>query len=315
MKEEKVHTATTTTGLKTVQTSADEISLEVTNEGDLNNMVHDYRKGFHKSLGGFRDDAKALGQKKRLATYRDLDAALAIIMVIKQPEHVSWLADVIEKTGVPVVEDEAKNNIFVMYCRILMGAWAEKPKGWKVGDPEPAFTWSENVWTYASVLRAAYNAGLRGRGDLYERLVADKGYGKLRNADKKDFDNDQVQKDKVSRFKAVTATKRALIPAQPFANVKQSGLVLLFGTVSADKQEIEVHGLLDESPAAVAARVTKYAETYGKDAVHAQQLAAKDAEIARAHAKVQRSLEFAKERLSELGENIDWPQDLDDDAI
>ena len=311
--EEKVNTTTTATGSKTVQTSATNIALAVNDERDFKNIITGYRDGYFKSLGRFGQEASELGKRKRDALHRDLDAALAIIMVIKQPEYAEWLLEALEETGIPVVEDETKNNIFVMYCRLLMGRW-ETPNGDKAGGAM-VFRWGENVWLYASVLRAASAAGLKGGGDLCERLAADNGLSKLKAADRKTLATDQREKDKLDRFKAVTsrAFVKATIPAAPFANVSSSGLVLLFGTVSADKQGIQVHGVLDESPAAVAARVAKFAEAHGKEAIHERQLAAMDAKMAKAQAKAERVVEYAKERLSELGQNTVWNIETYDD--
>lgn len=229
------NTFKTTAGRKTTKTSATNLDLTVTTQDEFNNLIAGYRDGFHKTASGFKSELTSLGERKRDALWKDLGAALSIIEIISQPANAEWLLDALDETGVPAVEDDEKQNVYVMYLRLLMGYWPDKPKGWKVGDPEPNFTWSENVWLYASVLRGAVKLGIKG-AKLYDQLVADKGLNKCKKADRTRLSNDQEEKDKKARLKAVTADSqiKANVPVTGFRGVPSNGdYVSLFGRVSS----------------------------------------------------------------------------------
>lgn len=253
-----------TSGSDLLETSATSLNLAVTNEEEFKNLIDGYRDGFHKTAGIFRDEAGALGQRKREALWKDLGAALSIIEVIQQPEYADWLEAALDETEIPVVEDDAKQNIYVMYLRLLMGYWPARPKSWKIGDPEPKFTWSENVWLYASVLRGAVKLGIKGE-DLYAKIKADGNLNKFKKADRQRLADDQEEKDKKARLKAATsdAMVKASVKASKFAKKVPSGYVSLFGRLSEDGKTIEILGLFDDKSDSVEARIQKYADKHG----------------------------------------------------
>lgn len=252
-------------GSEFLSTSANvELSLAVTNEDEFKSLIGGFRDSFHKSAGIFKDEAANLGKRKREALWEDLGAALSIIEVIQQPDYAEWLEAALDETGIPVVEDDAKQNIYVMYLRLLMGYWPAKPKGWKVTDPKPKFKWSENVWLYASVLRGAVKLGIEGK-DLYRKIKADGNLNKLKKADRQRLADDREEKDRKARLKLATSKKmvKATLEASKFGEPKSSDFVTLYGKVSADGKTIEILGLFDDKSDSVEARIQKYADKNG----------------------------------------------------
>ena len=254
----------TTAGSNLLETSATNLNLAITNETEFKNLIDGYRDGFHKTAGIFRDEAANLGRRKREALWKDLGAALSIIEVIQHPDYAEWLEAALDATGIPVVEDDAKQNIYVMYLRLLMGHWPARPKSWRVGDSEPKFTWSENVWLYASVLRGAVKRGINGK-TLYAKIKAEGNLNKFKNADRKRLSEDQEEKDKKARLKLATSKKlaKATLEASKFNGPKSSSYVSLYGKVSADGKTIEILGLFDDKSESVEARIQKYADKQG----------------------------------------------------
>ncbi len=293
-----VSTTKTAGKANSIKTSATNLDLTVTSEDEFNNLIRGYRDGFQKTAGHFRDEMAELGKNKRIALWTDLAAALSIIEVLKREEYAEWLANVLDETGVPVVLDENTQNVYVMYLRILMGYYPPKPKNWKIGDPEPEFTWSENVWNYASALRGAVKRGLNGK-TLYDKLVEEKGLSKCIKADRVRLSMDQEEKDKKERYKTVTERVPPVgdLVAKQFRNAPfETGLVSLFGRFDKDAGTITVLGLFDDSSSSVEKRVEKYADKHAakvaadlKDAAQKkkdEQLAAKQAELDKREAEL-----------------------------
>lgn len=249
----------TAAGRLTVKTSATNLDLTVTNEAEFKNLIGGFRDGFAQTGKKFSDELKSLGSRKRDAFWLDLAAAYFIIMeVLMKPEFAEWLYKLLDELGVPIVEDEDKQNIFVMYLRLLTGYWPAKPKGWKEGDAEPEFTWSDSVWLWASILRGAVKRGVK-PADFYATCVKEKGTTKFQKADKARLAQDQEEKDKRKRFEALTGDDqiKVIVPVEGFNLTATSGMVALYGRISADKSSIEVLGALPDSAKAVEARIHK----------------------------------------------------------
>ena len=274
-----------TSGSDLLETSATNLNLAVTNEEEFKSLIDGYRDGFHKTAGIFRDEAANLGQRKREALWKDLGAALSIIEVIQQPEYAEWLEAALDETGVPVVEDDEKQNIYVMYLRLLMGHFPKRPSGWKVGDPEPAFKWSENVWLYASVLRGAVKLGIKGK-DLFAKIKAHGNLNKLKQADRKRLEDDQEEKDKKAFLAAATADYqlKGKLPLKKFGKKTRTGYVSLFGRLSADGQTIEILGMFDDKSESVENRIQKMAEKIGPNLIADQMKRERDEANERAEA-------------------------------
>jgi hypothetical protein len=254
----------TTVGRKTVKTSATNLDLTANTQDEFNNLIEGYRNGYNQTGTSLKKEFSDLGKKKRDSLWRDLGAALSVIEIMSLPANAEWLDAVVEETGVPVVGDDETQNVYVMYLRILMGFYPDRPKDFKVGDPEPVFTWNNNVWLYASVLRGAVKRSIKGFR-LYDQLVADKGLNKCKQADRTRLASDQEEVEKKARYSAVTADNqiKARLETTDFGGKKPSGLVALYGNVSADGLTIEVLGLLDDSPKSIEARIQKVADVIG----------------------------------------------------
>jgi len=244
-----------------------DLNLTVTSQVEFGNLVGDYRSTYHTAQNGFKGQTAALGKNKREALWMDLENALRIIEVISKPEYAEWLKAELDDLEIPIVADPDAQNIYVMYLRLLMGYFPPKPKGWVVGNPEPKFTWSENVWLYARVLRGAVKRGILSH-NLFNTLRDEKGFRKFKEADAKAFANDEEEKAKKKRYKAVTADSevKANLSSDLLTSANKAGdYVLVYGRVASDKKGIQVFGCLDDSSESVVKRIEKLAEKIGKD--------------------------------------------------
>lgn len=244
-----------------------DLDLTVTSQVEFGNLVGDFRSTYHTAQNGFKSQTSTLGKNKREALWQDLENALRIIEVIKKPEYAEWLKAELDAVEIPIVQDEEKQNVYVMYLRLLMGYYTAKPKGWKIGDPEPKFTWSENVWLYARVLRGAVKRGILSH-NLFNTLRDEKGFRKFKEADAKAFANDEEELAKKKRYKAVTADSevKANLSSDLLTSANKAGdYVLLYARVSSDKSDIQVFGCLDDTSESVVKRIEKLSEKIGKD--------------------------------------------------
>lgn len=264
---------------KTVQTSATNLSLNVTNQGDFQKVYQGYNNSFNKTAGLQKQASQKLLQSTRKTLWNDLGAALAVCEVLMAPAHKEWLIDALEYYDIPQVLDPAKANEFVPVLRLIMGFYPPKPSGWKVGDPEPAWDWSRNCESYAKVLRAAKHLKLDADGLIY-KLNDDKGYTKLKKADDdRNLDGDEAHQEQIKRFKAIINDEpKIVIPADGFGIPAKDrpSLVALWATVSPDGALLNIQGKLPTSVASIEAHINRVSEKLYPDVMLRQ----KDREIA-----------------------------------
>lgn len=313
-------TTKTKAGRNLIETSATNLDPTVTNEVDFNNLIGGFRDGFAKTNKGFSDELKGLNGRKRNALWRDLGAAYFIIIeVLSKPEFAEWLFEALERAGVPIVEDADKQNIFVMYLRLLTGHWLTEKKGKPLS--EPVYVWSDSVWLWASILRGAQKRGIKPR-DFYATCVAEKGTTQFQKADKVRLAQDQEEKEKRKRFDALTADDqiKVVVPVQGFNLPADSGMVALYGRITADKTSIEVLGALQDSAKAVEARIHKIPVEFAQRVMVAQaNQRAEDADkrtdeanerAAAAEQKVRELMQQASEKIASVFDDDQSSEDV-----
>lgn len=260
----KMATANKTNGMPaSVEMSVANLSLNVASEDEFKGLYEGYRHLFATAAAGHTAAAQQVSERKREALWQDLSGALAVIQEMLRAENAEWLFEALEYHGIPIVEDASKGNHVLPLVRLIMGYWPKKPKGWKAGDPEPAFKWDRSIEVYAKPLRAALEAGLT-PSSLLARFKADKGYNKLKIADdKRNLKNDVVEQERIQRFKAViNDTPKSVLDAGPFElPVKdRPTLVALWAVVSADGTQLNVQGRLNTSEGSIEAHINRVSE-------------------------------------------------------
>lgn len=247
----------TTAGRKTVETSATNLDLTVTNQAEYKGLVEATRKSIQRTADGFSSERSDLSERTRKALYKDLGAVLAVAEVLLHEDNEEYYLDLLDEHDIPAVLDPTTRNEYLPIARLLWGYW---PKS-TTKNPNPAFAWSRSVELYAKVLRGAVVRGIKPK-DLAATLTKENGFKKFKEEDDKKYrktDADVIAMDQIIRD-VITDVPKGSVPAGEIGvtdDEKSKGLLIsLLGRVCEDGS-VEVIQRLAASQDALKAAILK----------------------------------------------------------